>query len=58
MKTEAEFVEQLKQIWADYGSDPEIVHSKADDLLCEALRQFMPEVVKEYENTPCTFWYA
>ena len=51
------YVIAMKQIGEKYKYDEEACHSRADDLLCEFLKQLgYRELVEEYEKLPK--WYA
>jgi len=54
--TDQEAVEALVQILVEENGDWGDAHMRADDLLCELLKDKYPELVKKYDSF--TKWYS
>jgi len=54
--TDQEAVEALVQLINAADGDWEVIHIKADRLLCELLKDKYPELVEEYCSLPK--WYS
>lgn len=58
-KTPLQQLQQMRDVNNKFGGDPEMAHSRADQILCSLVREYVPngrDIVAEYREIDK--WYA